>query len=88
MGKGEMKYVAAGMSAIAVFLTSYFLLEFIEEPVLNLIGWNDPDPSWDMRWWRTGAGLTVAACVFRLFIEWRNSAALKWRKTLAARARA
>ncbi|WP_150117608.1 hypothetical protein [Microvirga vignae] len=83
-----MKYVAAGLTAIFVFLLSYFLLVFIEEPVLDLVGWDDLDPSWDMKWWRTGVGLTMAACVFRLIVEWRNNAALKWRKTLAARARA
>jgi hypothetical protein len=82
-----MKYVAAGLIAILVLSVSYFLLLPIEEPVRNLIGWVDLS-SGDMRWWRGGAGLTMAACVFRLVVMWRNNTALERRKTLAARARA
>jgi hypothetical protein len=83
-----MKYVAAGLTAIVGFLLSYSLLTLIEEPALNLMGWQTHDPFPHMRWWRAGLGLTMAAYVFRLYVEWRNSAALKWRKTLASRARA
>ncbi|MEZ0167755.1 hypothetical protein [Microvirga sp. TS319] len=83
-----MKYVAAGLTAIAVFFTSYLLLIFLEEPFLDLMGWLELDPYWEMRWWRAAAGLTMAVYVFRAFIAWRNNAALQWRRTLAARARA
>jgi len=83
-----MKYVAAAVIAIVMFLISYFLLVFVEEPVLNLVGWHNLEPSPNMRWWRAGIGLAVAACVLRLVVEWRNNVALKGRKALAARARA
>ncbi len=84
---GGMKYVAAGLTAILVLLVSYFLLLPIEEPTRNLTGWLDLS-SGDMGWWRGGVGLTMAACVSRLVVMWRNNTALEWRKTLAARARA
>ncbi|WP_134500358.1 hypothetical protein [Microvirga pakistanensis] len=83
-----MKYIAAGLTAFVVFFMSYLLLVLVEDPVLALMGWNDLGPSHDMGWWRTGAGVTIAALAFHCVIEWRNNAALKWRKTLAARARA
>jgi len=83
----RMKYVTAGMIAILVLSVSYFLLLLIEEPVRNLIGWIDLS-SGELGWWRGGAGLTTAACVFRLVVMWRNNTALERRKTLAARARA
>jgi hypothetical protein len=82
-----MKYVAAGLTAILVLFVSYFLLLLIEEPVRNLTGWLDLS-SGDMSWWRGGAGLIMAACVFQLVVMWRNNTALERRKTLAARARA
>ncbi|WP_414474959.1 hypothetical protein [Microvirga sp. M2] len=83
-----MKYVAAGLTASAVFFTSYLLLIFAEEPFRDLMSWLDLDPYWEMRWWRAGTGLIMAGYVFRAFITWRNNAALEWRRTLAARARA
>jgi hypothetical protein len=83
-----MKYIAAGLTAIVVFLLSYSLLIFVEEPALNLMGWQTHDPFPHMGWWRAGVGLIMASCVFHFYVEWRNSAALKWRKTLASRARA
>ncbi|MXQ12169.1 hypothetical protein [Microvirga makkahensis] len=83
-----MKYVAAGLTAVVAFLIAYLLLVSIEEPVLRLAGWSDLSRSVDMTWWRAGVGLAMAACVFRLVVERRNNAALKWRKALAARARA
>jgi hypothetical protein len=86
--KGKMKYVEAGLAAIVMFFVAGFLLIFIEDPVRDLIGGLALDVSLDMMWWRTGAGLVPAASVFWLIVRWRNNAALKWRKTLAARARA
>jgi hypothetical protein len=87
MYRGEMKYVIAGLIATLVFLATYFLLASAVVPILDQMGWGDHELSWNMRL-RTCFGLVVAACSFRLVIEWRNNAALKWRKTLAARARA
>jgi len=84
----EMKYVAAGLAAAVAFLVSYCLLAFLEGPILDLLGWKALDLPWSPKWWRTGLGLTLAVCAFRLVVEWRNNAALKWRKALAARARA
>jgi len=84
---GGMKYVAAGLTAIVMLFVSYFLLLPIEEPVRNLIGWLDLS-SGVLSWWCGGAGLTMAACAFRLVVMWRNNTALERRKTLAARARA
>lgn len=83
-----MKYVAAGLTAFVVFLVGYYLPSLLKEPVLNLIGWDETGLPGDMKWWRTGVGLVIAACAFRLYIDWRNTVALKWRKTLASRARA
>ncbi|WP_230533565.1 hypothetical protein [Microvirga roseola] len=83
-----MKFVAAGLTASVAFLVSHLLLVSIEDSVLNLMGWADLDPPSDLRWWRASLGLATAACAFYLTIEWRNNAALKVRKTLAARARA
>ncbi len=82
------KFFAAGAAASLIFFASYLLMMLFEEPFRNLIGWQELNFTWDTRWWRIAAGLTLAAYVFRLVIVRRNKAALEWRKTLAGRARA
>ena len=83
-----MKYVAAGSAAIVTFFMVVALLVLIEDPVRNLMGWQALDPFSNGRWGRAGAGFLAAASAFLLVVKWRNNAVLKWRKTLAARARA
>jgi uncharacterized membrane protein len=83
-----MKYFAAGLTATFMFFVASFLLVFVEESIRNLPGWQAPGLSLDMSWWRAGAAFIVAGSIFWLVVRWRNAAALKWRKTLAARARA
>ena len=86
--KGEMKYVAARLTAITVLVVSGFLSELLEDPVRNLMGWLALDPSMDMRWWRAGGCSAMAVWIFCVVVKRHNDAALKWRKELAARARA
>lgn len=83
-----MKFIQAGLAAVVVFFTCYLLLALLEDPISDLMNWPELGLAWGGTWWRASAGLTIAACVFRLVIARRNNAALEWRKTLAARARA
>ncbi|WP_046868558.1 hypothetical protein [Microvirga massiliensis] len=82
------KYFAAGLTAILTFFVASFLPVFVEELIRDFMGWQAPGPSLDMGWWRAGAGFIVAGSIFWLVVRRRNAAALEWRKTLAARARA
>jgi len=83
-----MKYVAAGLTAIVVYYASGLLLELVDTPLRNLIGWQEINPSGDMRWWRAGGATALAVAIYWTVVRRRKNAILKWRKELAARARA
>jgi hypothetical protein len=83
-----MKYLSAGLTAIVALFTACALQVVLEEPVRELMGWQSDEPYTAMNWLRAGAGLTVAVLSFWLVVQRRNNAAKKWRKELAARARA
>jgi len=83
-----MKYVAAGLTAILVYCASGFLLDLARMPLLRLADWNVILPSEDMRLWRAGVATALATCIYWVAVRRRRNAILKWRKELAARARA
>jgi len=86
--KIEMKYVAACLTAILAYYASGLLLDLIEMPILGLTGWNVIVPSEDLRLWRAGTATALAACIYWMAVRRRKNAMVKWRKELAARARA
>jgi len=83
-----MKLIAAGLTALAVYIASGLLLDHLVQPLLVQAGWQFLEPPADMRWWRAGAATAVAVFIYSLVVRRRRNAILRWRKELAARARA
>jgi hypothetical protein len=82
-----MRDIAAGLSALTVFVVAVLLLMLFEEPLLELVGWQAAERI-DMTWWRTGAGFVASSSMYWLVVRWHDNALAKRRKSLAARARA
>jgi hypothetical protein len=83
-----MTYVAAALTALAVYFASGVVLDHLSAPLLDKAGWQSLEQTFDVRWLRAGAATITAGFIFNLAVRRRRSALLRWRKELAARARA
>ena len=83
-----MKYLAAGITAIVLFFISGALVNSIETVYPVLIDRRSLELLIGNRWFQAAAAVVVTVSIIAMIVRVRTNAAMKWRKSLAARARA
>ena len=84
-----MRYIAAGLAAIITFFVLGCAWAWIDIIAWGQMDWGAFDPIPRLTLWSGGVSFVSAVAIFCGILEWRRRADIaRWRRTLAARARA